>query len=126
MSENSEAISEAAAPEAGIPNGDMPEAVYAVVEIFGHRRHAGRITEVEQFGSKMLRVDVPKEGDFDKGYVSHFYGGASIFSLTHTDIETVRRMNTPPSWQRPGHQSLPAPDVDDEGEGGFDDFDEQR
>ena len=32
---------------------------WAIVEIMGHRKHAGRIREEERFGAKMLRVDVP-------------------------------------------------------------------
>lgn len=74
---------------------DEATAQYAIVEIFGHRRHAGRIIEVEQFGTKMLRVDVPKDGDFDTGFTSHFYGGASIFSLTPCDLATALRINKP-------------------------------
>ena len=38
--------------------GPAPE-MWAQVEIFGHRRHYGRISEVERFGAKLLRVDVP-------------------------------------------------------------------
>ena len=72
-----------------------PQERYAAVEIFGHRRHVGRVIEVEQFGTKMLRIDVPKDGDFEKGYVSHFYGGASIFSIVPTDMATVKRANEP-------------------------------
>ena len=92
---------------------DQPEAEpeYAIVEIFGHRKHAGRIQEVEKFGAKMLRVDVPTEGDFAKGFVSRFYGGASIFSLVLTDLATVQRANKPYEPARP--YSLPAPDDDD-------------
>lgn len=36
---------------------------WAVVEVFGHRRHAGRTREEERFGAKMLRIDVPNKGD---------------------------------------------------------------
>lgn len=68
---------------------------YAIVEIFGHRRHAGRVLEVERFGTKLLRVDVPTDGSFEKGFTSHFYGGASIFSFTPTDLATVERLNKP-------------------------------
>ncbi len=35
-----------------------PKFEWAIVEIFGHRRHAGRTIEEERFGAKMLRVDV--------------------------------------------------------------------
>jgi len=58
---------------------------WAIVEIMGHRKHFGRIREVEQFGAKMMRVDVPTDGDpATKGWTTHFYTGASIFSLTYT------------------------------------------
>ncbi len=77
----------------GVATPETKPDAYAIVEIFGHRQHVGRILEVEQFGAKMLRVDVPKDGDFAQGYVSHFYGGASIFSMTPTDLATVQRMN---------------------------------
>lgn len=86
---------------------------YAVVEVFGHRRHAGRILEVERFGAKMLRIDVPETGDFADGFVSHFYGGAAIFSLTVTTLESVRRMNKP---YEPPRAYIMAPDDDEDGE----------
>ena len=35
---------------------------WAIVEIFGHRRHAGRTREEERFGAKMLRIDIPVKG----------------------------------------------------------------
>jgi len=96
------------AEEAKAP--DMPADEYAVVEIFGHRRHVGRVMEVDRFGAKMLRVDVPNEGDFDKGYVSHFYGGSAIFSFTGTDLDSVRRANAP--WRPAGNRALPTPEED--------------
>lgn len=68
---------------------------FAIVEIFGHRRHAGRISEAERFGAKLLRIDIPCEGDFAKGYESHYYGGSSIFSLTPTTADVVAKMNAP-------------------------------
>lgn len=101
-------IEQPAATEAPQPE---PEPEYAIVEIFGHRKHAGKIQEVERFGAKMLRVDVPEKGDFASGFVSHFYGGGSIFSLTNTDLATVERINKP--YVPAGRYSLPAPDHDD-------------
>lgn len=90
------------------------EPEYAIVEVFGHRRHGGRIMEVERFGTKMLRIDVPeKSGDFADGFISYFYGGASIFSLVMTDAATVQRMNKP--FAGAGRYLPPAdPDDDDE------------
>lgn len=94
---------------------------WAVVEVFGHRRHAGRIREEERFGSKMLRIDVPKltasapatdasteAPRFDVNWTTHYYGGGSIFGLTLTDEESVMRANTP--YQSPYRARLPAPE----------------
>lgn len=83
--------SETAAAETEAPPPDE----YAIIEIFGHRRHVGRVLEVDRFGAKMLRIDVPKDGKFDAGYATHFYGGASIFSMTPCDLATVERANRP-------------------------------
>lgn len=67
---------------------------FAIVEVFGHRRHAGRIAEVERFGSKFLRIDIPIDGAFDKGRItSHFYSGGSIFSMTPCDQKTAEKAN---------------------------------
>lgn len=85
---------------------------WAIVEIFGHRRHAGRIREEEKFGTKMLRIDVPtvvvvgvdhaaeagggsETATAVTGWTSHLYGGASIFSLTLTDEASVMKINRP-------------------------------
>ena len=64
---------------------------WAIVEIFGHRRHVGKAREEERFGAKMLRIDVPKFGTTkdDVTWSSHYYGGSSIFSYTVTDEPTV-------------------------------------
>lgn len=86
-----------------------PTDEYAIVEIMGHRRHVGRIREVERFGSKMLQVDVPTDGDFAKGWVSHFYAGGALFGVTYTDLDTVEKLNKPHERYRP---YLPPPDED--------------
>src|SRR5688572_24728142 len=83
---------------------------YAIVEIFGHRRLAGRVMEVERFGAKLLRIDVPTEGDFAKGFTTQFYGGASLFSVTPTDLASVAKMNKP--YEAPRLYHAPA-DPDD-------------
>lgn len=92
-----------------------PAAEWAVIEIFGHRRHAGAILEVERFGSKLLRIDIPKTGDdgeadYKHGFESHFYGGAAIFSMTLTDLPSVLAANK--RWVPAARKSLPKPDED--------------
>lgn len=73
--------------------------------------------EVDRFGTKLLRIDVPLGGDFVAGFVSHFYGGAAIFSITPTDGETVRRLNR--SYEAARTYSLPAPDEGEDDEQPF-------
>lgn len=63
---------------------------WALVEVFGHRRHYGRVTEVEKFGTKMLRVDVPTEAP-DRFETFH-YGGAAIFGMTEMTEEVCRKL----------------------------------
>jgi hypothetical protein len=84
---------------------DAPADEYAVVELFGHVRRVGRVLEVEKFGTKMLRVDVPKNakksGKFEDGFVTMFYGGSAIYGFTPCDLATVERENNGiPVWDR--------------------------
>jgi hypothetical protein len=82
-------------------NSDLPRAdsggwEWAIVEIFGHRRHAERTREEERFGAKMLRIDVPNKGDPQQhGWTTHYYGGSAIFSFSLTDEATAQRANKP-------------------------------
>lgn len=64
---------------------------FCVVELFGHARIVGRVTEQTIGGGSFIRVDVPetsKEGAFTK-----FYGPAAIYSITPLpDEETMQRI----------------------------------
>ena len=75
---------------------------WAQVEIFGHRQHWGRIFEVERFGAKMLRIDIPT--DHPAVFDAVFYGGSSIFSVTPCTEEACR------AWAaRQYYRRTPAP-----------------
>lgn len=53
---------------------------FAEVEVFGHRRHFGRITEVERFGAKFLHIEVI--GTKDALPIEQIeYAGTAIFSM---------------------------------------------
>lgn len=106
----------------GAVTAEAPAFEWAIVEIFGHRRHAGRIREEERFGAKMLRIDVPVEGKADGRYETLWYGGSSIFSLALTDEPSVMRLNQ--RGDAPGRYSLPAPQEQHDRHGAFDDPDE--
>ena len=107
---------------------------WMLVEIMGHRTHWGRARQEERFGAKMLRIDVPKVVDFVRpdpeapavrldppriDWVTHYYGGASIFSFTLTDEATVMARNKP--WDAPSRLTLAAPETVDHDDDGFDD-----
>lgn len=60
---------------------------WAIVEIMGHHRIAGRISQVEEFGAVLLRVEVP---DPDGGFSTEDYGGSAIYRLRHCSEEMAR------------------------------------
>ena len=73
---------------------------WAIVEVMGHRRHVGRTREVERYGIKMVRVDVPTNGDPEAhGWTTHFYTGSSLFGVTPCTREAALAANKP--YERP-------------------------
>lgn len=61
---------------------------WAIVEIFGHQKYAGLVTEQPLGGTNMIRVEVP-ETDRSQAFTK-FFGGSSIFSLTPVSEEIAR------------------------------------
>lgn len=60
---------------------------WAIVELMGHQRIAGRVTERNVAGTQMLQVDVPALGDVP-GY-SRLLGGSAIYAINPCDEETA-------------------------------------
>lgn len=60
---------------------------WCVLELFGHKKLAGRVTEQVIGGAALLRIDVP-EGE---GYSTHYYGNAAVYGL-HPVTEEVARL----------------------------------
>jgi hypothetical protein len=80
---------------------------WMLLEIMGHRTHWGRARQEERYGAKMLRIDVPVEGDPNaNGWVTRYYGGAAIFSITLSDEATCLARNKP--WESPSRLRLEA------------------
>ena len=63
---------------------------WALVELFGHNRIAGKVSEATIGGSSFIRIDVPASDDNEA--VTKFYGGAAIYCITPTDEETACTM----------------------------------
>lgn len=87
---------------------------WAILEVMGHRRLAGFVSEVEMYGVKMCRIDVPSEPP-----ATQFYGGGAIYCMTATTEEMARAvaktMNVAPvqRWEMP-QLTAPAPSRTDD------------
>lgn len=64
----------------------MSYAGWAIVELMGHRQRVGHVQEVEAYGGKLLRIDIPTDG----GDVTEFYGCGSIYALRPVSEEIAR------------------------------------
>jgi hypothetical protein len=68
---------------------------WALVELFGHQRIVGFLTQ-QTFGSGVLfRVDVPdllKEKKVERKGFTRYFGLSAIYSITPVDEQTVREM----------------------------------
>ena len=97
------------------------------VEIMGHRTHYGRVREEERFGTKMMRIDVPIDGDpAAKGWRTHWYGCPSIYGFSLTDEASVMAANKP--YESPYRLRAPKEDsdmIDDDGDGTMDGLDDE-
>lgn len=71
---------------------------FAHVEVFGHQSHWGRCREVEKFGAKLLRIDIPAvDGATGKvtEWATRFYGGSWIFSFSPCTEAAMLKANKP-------------------------------
>ncbi len=83
---------------------DTAYAGWALVEQMGFRKTVGMIREVEQFGAKMLRLDVPffdGGAETPSGYTTRFAGGPSLYQVSPLDEELALRLARDQSDPRP-------------------------
>ena len=66
-------------------------AEWALVEIMGHQRIAGRVTEAIIAGAPFLRVDVPEHAE-EKAF-TRFYGASSIYCISPVTEEIARGLS---------------------------------
>jgi hypothetical protein len=64
--------------------------LWALVELFGHNRVAGKVTEAEMGGGALIRVDVPAVKDREP--LTKYYNVKAIYAMTPVDEATARRM----------------------------------
>ena len=60
---------------------------WAILELMGRRRLAGRLSEATIGGAKLIRIDIP----LPTGEVTQFYGGSAVYCITRTTEEIARR-----------------------------------
>lgn len=63
---------------------------WAVVELMGHVKKAGKIREVEEYGAVTLRIDVP-ECDGIPAHTQDFNWKNAGYSITYTTEDVVMR-----------------------------------
>lgn len=91
---------------------------YAIVEIMGHRKLVGRISEVERYGVKFLRVEPMFKGSILG--VETLVQPASIFCLTPVEHATavrfapIERYNLPDVIAAASAHMLALPEPEDD------------
>lgn len=72
-------------PQPFDPAAPLP-GLYAIVEVLGHRRYAGRVSEVQRFGTAFLQIE-PLFQDWILPPV--LIGGSSLYQFTEVDAATA-------------------------------------
>lgn len=95
---------------------------WAILELMGHVRLAGRVTEESHFGVALGRIDIPTTD----GYTTQYFGGSSIYRLTPTTEAIARSValhNQPApvrTWELPKPQAIES-DLNDDDDADQDD-----
>lgn len=96
---------------------------WAIVEIMGHRRHVGIVSEVVQYGATMLCVEAVVAQDIEQRE-PFFYGGSAVFGVKPLTEEQARAAVAPPVWAQLRAAPSPDPasvnDADESDDGGED------
>lgn len=93
---------------------------WAILELMGHVRLAGRVSEEEKFGTKLGRIDVPQK---DGTFVTQYFSGSSIYRLTpvseHVARDAAGRCQPQPvqPWEYP--KQLPTAEAARPGSGAY-------
>lgn len=87
---------------------------WVILELMGHRRLAGYLSEQEIAGRAFLRIDIPGEAP-----ATQFYGAEAVYCITPTTEETARdaerlnRVAPIQRWELPPAKPVTRPGDDD-------------
>lgn len=62
---------------------------WAICELVGHVRLAGRLTEETLFGATLGRIDIPTD---DGEFLTQYFGGRSVYRITPVSEEAARQV----------------------------------
>lgn len=70
---------------------------WCILELFGHRRMAGLVTEQQIGGASFLRLDIPRKSPNESlGVVyqmtTQFYSAQAVYSITPTTEEIAKQV----------------------------------
>lgn len=108
---------------------------WGLVELFGHQRVAGRITEQQVGGCNFVRVDIPQ----GEGFYTRLFGQGAIYAINLTDeaaarvlasryadrppyayeLESAQRRLANPERDTDGNVVEPAHEIEDDDDLGF-------
>lgn len=71
-------------------NENEQKEMWALVELFGHQRIAGKVTQAELGSGELIRVDVPAVGA--RAPLTKFYNVKAIYGITPVDQATCEIM----------------------------------
>ena len=63
---------------------------WGLLELFGHQRLAGRLTEQTIGGCHFIRIDVPQVGE--QAEYTRFFTQGAIYGMTPTSEDVARRL----------------------------------
>jgi hypothetical protein len=86
---------------------------HVILELMGHRRLAGYLTEAQIGGATFLRLDIPAAGGTG-AVATQFYAPAAVYCITPTDEATARAVASLAQVAPVSRWELPAPDHDEE------------
>ncbi len=90
---------------------------WAILELMGHRRLAGKVSEAQIGGSGFVRIDVPGKDGWKS---TQFYSPAAVYCITPTseavarEVATMSAMEPVHAWEFNRGALRPARDEDDE------------
>lgn len=98
--------------------------MWAILELMGHRRLTGYVTEETHFGVGMIRIDIYDDDLVAPAIATQWYSPSALYCLTPTTEEIARAASNRPApiqrWELPALQTTSGfADEDEEAEREF-------